>query len=167
MKTLTKSGDFTGSRIRISNSGGTSKGFGNLNSAFEKAQLIICLWFRKVIPKPAPNFFLIFHHLRLTEHPFYKIIGGFLDAATLTFLEILQEAASEFPCLAAPQRELETSIQPLKKPSQSSVCDFWKVIPKSASKVFEFFTIIAGLWNNLQNHRRLPECDKDLHKKYV
>jgi hypothetical protein len=37
MKTLTNSGDFTGSRIRISNSGGTSKRFGNLNSAFEKA----------------------------------------------------------------------------------------------------------------------------------
>jgi hypothetical protein len=28
-----------------------------------------------------------------------------------------QEAASEFPILAAPQRELETSIQPLKKPT--------------------------------------------------
>jgi hypothetical protein len=37
MKTLTYSGDFTGSRIRIFNSGGTSKIIGNLNSAFEKA----------------------------------------------------------------------------------------------------------------------------------
>jgi hypothetical protein len=34
---------------------------------------------------------------------------------TLTILEILQEAASEFPTPAAPQRELETSIQPLKQ----------------------------------------------------
>jgi hypothetical protein len=33
MKTLTNSGDFKGSRIRISNSGGTSKKIGNLNSA--------------------------------------------------------------------------------------------------------------------------------------
>jgi hypothetical protein len=37
VKTLTNSGDFTGSRIIISNSGSTSKGIGNLNSAFEKA----------------------------------------------------------------------------------------------------------------------------------
>jgi hypothetical protein len=37
MKTHTNSGDFSGRRIRISNSGGTSKRIGNLNSAFEKA----------------------------------------------------------------------------------------------------------------------------------
>jgi hypothetical protein len=37
MKTLTNSGDFIGSHIRISKSGGTSKRIGNLNSAFEKA----------------------------------------------------------------------------------------------------------------------------------
>jgi hypothetical protein len=37
MKTLTNFGGFTESRIRIFNSGGTSKRFGNLNSAFEKA----------------------------------------------------------------------------------------------------------------------------------
>jgi hypothetical protein len=37
MKTLTNSVDFTGSPIRISNSGVTSKRIGNLNSAFEKA----------------------------------------------------------------------------------------------------------------------------------
>jgi hypothetical protein len=36
-ETLTNSGDFTGNRIRISNSGGNSKRNGNLNSAFEKA----------------------------------------------------------------------------------------------------------------------------------
>jgi hypothetical protein len=35
MKILTNSGDFTGSHIRISDSGGTSKRTGNLNSAFE------------------------------------------------------------------------------------------------------------------------------------
>ncbi len=32
-------------------------------------------------------------------------------------LEILQEAASEFPTLAEPQREWEASIQPVKKPT--------------------------------------------------
>jgi hypothetical protein len=32
MKTLTNSGDFTGSRIRISNSGGTSKRIGKADS---------------------------------------------------------------------------------------------------------------------------------------
>jgi hypothetical protein len=39
MKTLagTNSGDFTGSRIRIYNSGGASKRIGNRNSDFEKA----------------------------------------------------------------------------------------------------------------------------------
>ncbi len=34
MKTVTNSGDFTGSRIRISDYGGTSKKIGNLHSAF-------------------------------------------------------------------------------------------------------------------------------------
>jgi|LakMenEpi03Aug12_release.lakeMendotaPanAssembly.Ray.scaffolds.fasta_scaffold2354399_1 hypothetical protein len=34
-----------------------------------------------------------------------------------TLTKILQEAASEFPTLAAPLRELETSIQPMKKPT--------------------------------------------------
>jgi hypothetical protein len=42
MKTLTNSGDFTGSRIRISNSGGTSKRIRNLNSALENGQSSAC-----------------------------------------------------------------------------------------------------------------------------
>jgi hypothetical protein len=48
-----------------------------------------------------------------------KLLFKFLlpSIKTLLILEILQEAASEFPTLAAPQRELETSIQPLKKPT--------------------------------------------------
>jgi hypothetical protein len=75
MRTLTNSGYLTGSRIRISNSGGTSKGFGNLNEAFEKAD------------------------------------------------------------------------------RQSSACDF-----ETRFKIFEFFTIISGLRNNVQNPRRLPVC---------
>jgi hypothetical protein len=33
------------------------------------------------------------------------------------------EGASEFPTLAAPRRELETSVQPLKKPTS---CDYEK-----------------------------------------
>jgi hypothetical protein len=37
MKTLTNSGDFTGSSITLSNSGGTSKRNGNHNTAFETA----------------------------------------------------------------------------------------------------------------------------------
>jgi hypothetical protein len=37
MKTLTNSTDFTGSRIRISNTDSPFKEIGNLNSAFEKA----------------------------------------------------------------------------------------------------------------------------------
>jgi hypothetical protein len=42
MKTLTNSGDFTGSRIKISNSGGTSKRIRNLNSALENGQSSAC-----------------------------------------------------------------------------------------------------------------------------
>jgi hypothetical protein len=37
MKTLANSGDFTGSHIKFSNTGGTLKRIGNFNSAFEKA----------------------------------------------------------------------------------------------------------------------------------
>jgi hypothetical protein len=42
----------------------------------------------------------------------------------LLILEILQEAASEFPTLAAPQRELEPQFSLRKADSQSSACDF-------------------------------------------
>jgi hypothetical protein len=59
-KTLTNSGEFTGSRIRMSNSGGTSKRIGSLNSALKRRQPIICLRLRKVIPKPASIFYLFF-----------------------------------------------------------------------------------------------------------
>ncbi len=74
----------------------------------------------------------------------------------LLILEILQEAASEFPT----QRELETPIQPLKKPTANHL----PVILKSDTEThplqnfLEFFTIISDLRNNLQNHRRLREC---------
>jgi hypothetical protein len=51
-------------------------------------------------------------------------------------LEILQETASEFPNLAAPQRELETSIQPLKKPTANHL----PVILKSNTETrFKYF----------------------------
>jgi hypothetical protein len=64
MKTLTGTnfGDFTGSRIRISYSEGTSTIMGNLNSAFEKAdsQSSDCD-FSKVI------LIIFYHHLRLAE----------------------------------------------------------------------------------------------------
>jgi hypothetical protein len=77
----------------------------------------------------------------------------------LLILEILQEAASEFPTLVPPQRELETSNQPLKKPNANQL----PVILKSNTKTrfrffFKSFTTISSLRNNLQNHRRLPEC---------
>jgi hypothetical protein len=74
-------------------------------------------------------------------------------------MEISQIAASEFLTLVAPQRELETSIQPLKKPPANHL----SVILKSSTKTrfrffFKSFTTISSLRNNLQNHRRLPEC---------
>jgi hypothetical protein len=46
------------------------------------------------------------------------------------------------------QRELETSIQPLKKPTANHLPVILKIEPKPASSPR----------NNLQSHRRLPEC---------
>jgi hypothetical protein len=46
----------------------------------------------------------------------------------------------------------------LKKPTANHLPVILKSNTKPASKIFEFFTIICGLWNNLQNQRRLPEC---------
>jgi hypothetical protein len=71
----------------------------------------------------------------------------------------------------SPQRELGTSIQPLKKPTANHLpvilksntetrlnfVEFFTIFSSAYRKV-EFFTIISGLRNNLQNHRRLPEC---------
>ncbi len=57
--------------------------------------------------------FLIFLHLNCEDNNFLS--SCLLRLKNLLILEILQEALSEFPTLAAPQRELETSIQPLKK----------------------------------------------------
>jgi hypothetical protein len=79
MKTLTNSEDIIGRRIRISNSGGTSKRIGNLNSSFEKAD---SLGFEKVILKPASNFFLNFSISSPAYGTIYRITGGFLNAAT-------------------------------------------------------------------------------------
>ncbi len=45
-----------------------------------------------------------------------------------------------------------------KADSQSSTCDFEKKSRNPASKILEFFTVISGLENNLQNHRRLLKC---------
>jgi hypothetical protein len=57
LKTFTNSGDFTGSRIRISNSGGNSKRIGNLNSVFEKADSQSSVCDLKTNAKTRLNFF--------------------------------------------------------------------------------------------------------------
>jgi hypothetical protein len=75
----------------------------------------------------------------------------------LLILEILQEAPLEFPTLAAPQREMETAIQPLKKTTANHLRVIFKSNTLPASKMFEVFTLVSGLRNNLQNHRRLFE----------
>jgi hypothetical protein len=62
----------------------------------------------------------------------------------LLILEVLQKAASEFPTLAAHQRDLETSIQLLKKPTANHLRVTLKVMPKQASKCIEIFTIISA-----------------------
>jgi hypothetical protein len=51
-----------------------------------------------------------------------------------------QKAASEFPTLAAPQRELETSIQPLKKPTANHLlCDFEKLRRNPLQNFLNFY----------------------------
>jgi hypothetical protein len=68
MKTVSNSGDFTGSYIRISNSGGASKRMGNPNSAFEKADSQSSVSdFEKLYRNCFKNFRIFHHHLRLTE----------------------------------------------------------------------------------------------------
>jgi hypothetical protein len=57
----------------------------------------------------------------------------------LLILEILKEAASEFPTLAAPQRELETSIQLLKKPTANYLPVILKSNTETRLTFFEFF----------------------------
>jgi hypothetical protein len=65
MKTLTNSGDFTGSRIRISNSGGTEVETSIQQKANSQSS---ARGFEKKYLKTLQNFFLMFHyHLRLTE----------------------------------------------------------------------------------------------------
>jgi hypothetical protein len=82
MKTLTNSGDVTGSLIRIFNTGGSAKKIGNLNSAFEKAngQLAACD-FEKQYRNPLQNF-LNFSLSSPSYETIYRITGGFLNAAT-------------------------------------------------------------------------------------
>jgi hypothetical protein len=71
---------------------------------------------------------------------------------TLTYSEDLQEAPSEFPTLATPQREMETSNQPLKKTTANHLRLIFKsnTLTLPASKMFEVFTLVSGLRNNLQ-----------------
>jgi hypothetical protein len=47
-----------------------------------------------------------------------------------------QVAASEFPILAAPQRELETSIQPLKRPTANHLSVILKSYAETRFKNF-------------------------------
>jgi hypothetical protein len=80
---LTNSGNFTGSHIRISNSGGTSKRIGNLNSAFEKADSQSCACdFEKYgkYRNPLQNL-LKFSPSSPAYGTIYRIAGGFLNAA--------------------------------------------------------------------------------------
>jgi hypothetical protein len=58
-----------------------------------------------------------------------------------------RSTASEFPTLAVPQRELQTSNQPLKKPTANHlhVKSITGTLPKPSSNYFKFFTIISAL----------------------
>ncbi len=51
--------------------------------------------------------FFYFLHLDCQEKILFKFLLAYMKTL---ILEILQEAASEFPTLAAPQRELQSSI---------------------------------------------------------
>jgi hypothetical protein len=66
-------------------------------------------------------------------------------------------------------REWGTSIRPLKKPTANHPPVILKSNIVTRFKIFEFSTIISGSRNNLQIHRRLPECrikhlEEDLNK---
>jgi len=50
-----------------------------------------------------------------------------------------QVAASEFPIPAEPQRELETSIQPLKRPTANHLCVILKSSAETRFKNFRVF----------------------------
>jgi hypothetical protein len=74
MKTLRNSGDFTGSRIIISNSGGTSKRNGNLNQPLIKTTANHL----SVVLKSNTEISLKISGLRNN----LRITGGFLNEAT-------------------------------------------------------------------------------------
>jgi hypothetical protein len=56
----------------------------------------------------------------------------------------LQEAASEFPTLAAPQRKFGNLNLAFEKAHTNHLPVIKKIIPKPASTIFEFFTIISS-----------------------
>jgi hypothetical protein len=67
-----------------------------------------------------------------------KILFKFLLASTKTLPNSggVQEATSEFPTLATPQRELETSIQPLKKLTANHLPVILKSNTETRFKIF-------------------------------
>jgi hypothetical protein len=75
------------------------------------------------------RWFLIFCILIIKKNTFQVL-------ACLLILDILQEAASEFPSLVAPQRKLETSIQPLKKPTANHLP---VILKRNTETSFNFF----------------------------
>jgi hypothetical protein len=108
MRTLTNSGYLTGSRIRISNSGGTSKGFGNLNEAFEKADRQSSA---HVILKPASKF-LNFSPSSPANGTMYRIPGGFLNAATSILKVVSVRIFKISKCFHGSKQKLEFPFSP-------------------------------------------------------
>jgi hypothetical protein len=108
MKTLTNSGDVTGSLIRIFNTGGSAKKIGNLNSAFEKAngQLAACD-FEKQYRNPLQNF-LNFSLSSPSYETIYRITGGFLNAATSILKRVSVRIFKISKCFHRCKKKLES-----------------------------------------------------------
>jgi hypothetical protein len=77
---------------------------------------------------------------------------------TLTDLKILTETLFKMAFRKPPVILKSTTVRnPLQNGIQEAACDFEKYYRKPLQKLFEFSSIITGLWNILQNHMRLPE----------
>jgi hypothetical protein len=113
-KTLTNSGDFIGSRIRISNSGGTSKRVGNLNSALKKQTAS----HPPVILKNYPLLiFLNFSQSSPAYGTIYRITGGFLNATTSILKRISVRIFTTRKCFHKRKQKIEFLFRPDTAPT--------------------------------------------------
>ncbi len=108
MKTLTNSGDFTGSRIRISNSKRIPQ-----FSLWKSRQPIICLGFWKII-----FFFFNFSPSSPAYGRVYRITDGFLNAATSILKRVSVRIFKISKCFLRSKQKLEFPFLHNKAPKK-------------------------------------------------